>query len=307
MVEAENRTNGPETAVIVDRGYRHYEGRRTGRRGAVRAIVKEGFRRVFGLRRKAKHKVFPWILVGIALAAVVMLVTITWVGEAAGAPDAASDQIPGGAGFFDFISLVALLFAAYAGPQLLIPDRTRGVLNVYFSRPLTVRDYLLAKGGAYAAVILSFWLAPQVLLHLGYAALSPDGFLAYLGGTTDILWKVPLTALAYFTLHAAVVFLVSAFVNRVGGAAAAFLGGLLGLNLVALFFAEATEAPGARWATLLALEQHPRYIRDWIFGVESSDLIPAGAGFGPGVSLAVVIGLAAAAAVLVGWRYRRLT
>ena len=294
-----------DQAVIVDRGYRHYEGERTGRRGAVRAVVKEGFRRVLGLRRKARHKVLPWILIGLALAAVVMLVTIAWVTSETG-NEQVEGLIPRYAGFFDFISMVALLFAAYAGPQLLVPDRTRKVLDVYFSRPLTAGDYLLAKGASYAAVILSFWLVPQLILHLGYAALSPRGFFSYLGQTADILWKTPLAALAYFTLYTSLVFLASAFINRVGGAAAAFLGGLLGLNLVAVFFENATEAPGARWATLLALEQHPRYIRDWIFGLESEVITPARAGFGPEASLMVVIGLAVLCAALAGWRYRRL-
>jgi len=158
-------------------------------------------------------------------------------------------------------------------------------------------------------VILSFWLVPQLLLHLGLAALSREGFLSYLSRTTDILWKVPLAALAYFVLHASLSFLAASFINRVGGAAAAFLAGSLGLNLVALIFQEAVEdAAGTRWASLLATEQHPRYIRDWIFGVhESAEWIPAQAGFGPGVSLAVVVGLAAVCVVLVGWRYRRLT
>ena len=293
-----------DQAVIVDRGYRHYEGERTGRRGAVRAVVKEGFRRVLGLRRKAKYKVLPWILIGLALAAAAVLVAVAWVASDVGGE--VDGAIPSYAGFFDFISIVALLFAAYAGPQLLVPDRTRKVLDVYFSRPLTAWDYLLAKGAAYAAVILSFWLVPQLILHLGYAALSPLGFLSYLGQTADVLWKTPLAALAYFTLYTSLVFLASAFINRVGGAAAAFLGGLLGLNLVAAFFENATEAPGARWGTLLALEQHPRYIRDWIFGRESDVIIPASAGFGPEASLAAVIGLAVLCTALAGWRYRRL-
>ena len=46
-----------QQAVIVDRGYRHYEGVRTGRRGAMLAILREGYRRALGLRRKAKRKV----------------------------------------------------------------------------------------------------------------------------------------------------------------------------------------------------------------------------------------------------------
>ena len=131
----------------------------------------------------------------------------------------------------------------------------------------------------------------------------------YLGETTDILWKVPLAALVYFVLHASLSFVAASFVNRVGGAASAFLAASLGLNLVALFFQEAVEdAPGTRWAALLATEQHPRYVRDWIFGVhDNAQWIPAEAGFGPEVSLAVVIGLAVVSVILVGWRYRRLT
>ena len=296
-------------AVIVDRGYRHYEGIRTGRGGAVRAIVREGFRRVIGLRRKAKRKLLPWTLIAIALASVVVLVAIAWVTTQIPSPEGTDDIVPRYRGYFDFISVVALLFAAYAGAQLLIPDRTDGVLNVYFSRPLALRHYLFGKALAYASVILSFWLAPQVLLHLGLAALSSEGFLSYLGRTTDILWKVPLAALVYFVLHASLSFLAASFINRVGGAAAAFLAGSLGLNLVALFFQEEVEETTiTRWAALLATEQHPRYIRDWIFGVhDSAEWIPAQAGFGPEVSLLVVVGLAVISVFLVSWRYRRLT
>ena len=305
---ADSPDTNRDQAIIVDRGYRHYDGTRTGRRGAVRAIVREGFRRVMGFRRKAKRKLLPWTLITVAMASVVILVAITWATSQTPAEEL-TDLVPRYRGYFDFISVVALLFAAYAGAQLLIPDRTDGVLNVYFSRPLAVRDYLIGKALAYATVILSFWLAPQLLLHLGLAALSREGFLSYLGRTTDILWQVPLAALAYFVLHASLSFLTASFINRVGAAAAAFLIGSLGLNLVALFFQEATDdTPGSRWAALLATEQHPRYVRDWIFGVhESAEWIPAQAGFGPGISLAVIVGLAVVSAALVGWRYRRLT
>ncbi len=298
-----------EEAIIVDRGYRHFEGTRTGRRGAIRAIMRDGFRRVTGLRRKARRKLLPWTLIALALASVVILITIAWFESQLPTPDTAAELVPRYRGYFDFISVVALLFAAYAGAQLLVPDRSYGVLNVYFSRPLSLRDYLVAKLLAYAAVILSFWLVPQALLHLGLATLSQDGFLSYLGETTDILWRVPLAALVYFVLHASLIFVAASFINRVGGAASAFLAGSLGLNLVAVFFQEAIEeTTGTRWTALLATEQHPRYVRDWIFGVhEGAEWIPAQAGFGPEVSLGVVIGLAVVSVILVGWRYRRLT
>jgi ABC-2 type transport system permease protein len=214
--------------------------------------------------------------------------------------------IPEYAGYFDFISVVALLFAAYVGPELLIPDRVQGVLNVYFSRPLSIYNYLAAKLGAYAAIILSFWLVPQLVYHLALAGLSSQGFLSYLVDTTDVLWKIPLAASVYFLTHASLATLISTFLNRVGAAAGVFLAGLLGLNIVAVFFLDATDAPGGRFATLLAIEQHPRYVRDWIFGVDSLEHIPEAAGFGPGVSLAVIFALAIVSGVVLVWRYRRL-
>ena len=304
---AETPVSSQDSAIILDRGYRSYDGPRTGRRGAMAAVVKEGYRRVLGLRRKAKRKIFPWTLIALALGSAAVLVAIEWVSSTLPISLDTSDLFPRYAGYFDFISNVALLFAAFTGPQLLVPDRTQGVLNVYFSRPLGVRDYLVAKGATFAAVILSFWLVPQLLLHLGYAALSPAGFLTYLGETTDILWKVPAAALVYFAMHGSLAFLVASFVKRVGAAAAGFVAVLLGLNLVALLFQEAGLAPGAKWTSLLALEQHPRFVRDWIFDLEASITIPAQAGYGPEASLMVVIGCTVISVFLVSWRYRRLT
>lgn len=298
---------GGDPAVIVDRGYRHYDGQRTGRRGAMLAIVREGYRRVLGLRRKARRKILPWFLIVLALASVLILVAIAWASSNIPTPGEAGELLPRYGGYFDFISVVALLFAAYVGPELLIPDRSQGVLNVYFSRPLSVTDYLIAKLAAYAAIILSFYLVPQFIFHLSLAGLSPEGFLSYLTSTGDILWKVPAAAVVYFVTHASLAALIASFLNRVGAAAGVFLAGLLGLNIVAIFFLEATEAPGTRWATLLAIEQHPRYVRDWIFGIDSLDHIPEQAGFGPGVSLAAVAILAVVAVGTLVWRYRRLT
>ncbi len=153
---------------------------------------------------------------------------------------------------------------------------------------------------------MSFYLVPQLILHLSFAGLSPDGFLTYLVETRDVLWKVPAAALVFFLTHGSMAVLAASFLNRVGAAAGVFGAGLLGLNVVSLFFLEATNAPGSRFATLLAVEQHPRYVRDWIFDLDTIDHIPEQAGFGPGVSLAAIAVLAVIAVVTVVWRYRRL-
>ena len=53
--------------VIFDRGYRTYDGPRRGPAGARRAVYKEGLKRIFGQGRKARAKIFPGSMMGIAL------------------------------------------------------------------------------------------------------------------------------------------------------------------------------------------------------------------------------------------------
>ena len=55
------------TGAVFDLGYKPYEGQRLGRSGAIRTIIKDGVRRVLGLRRKARKKIYPWSMVGLAI------------------------------------------------------------------------------------------------------------------------------------------------------------------------------------------------------------------------------------------------
>ena len=80
---------------------------------------------------------------------------------------------------------ISLLFIALAGPLLLIPDRTKGVLSVYFSRPLTVDGYLTSKVGAFVTVVAAIYILPQVVLHLGLALIAEEGFLSPTWATTS--------------------------------------------------------------------------------------------------------------------------
>ncbi len=290
-------------AVILDRGYRDYDGPRLGRRGAVGAVVREGIRRILGLRRKARRKVFPWSLVVVAGLSATILLGVHFV---ASRSPLEVDDLPRYGEYFDLISVVALLFVATAGPELLVPDRTQGVLSVYFSRPLSVSDYLLAKLAALGSLVLGFYLVPQTALHLGLAGLSRDGFLDYLGANLDVLWKVPAAAFVYFAVHAAVAFVIAAFAGRVGIAAGAYLGVMLVVSPLATALSTQVEFPGSRLVSLLAIESHPRVVRDWIFDITTAGYAPIEVGFRPWVSLAAATVLVAVAAVAVAWRYRRL-
>ena len=288
--------------VIYDRGYRHYDGPRLGPSGARRAVFKDGIKRALGLGRKARYKIFPWALISIAVIAATIFIGLHWaIGDLA---ESIGEGIPTYGGLFDFYSAISLLFIAFAGPLLLIPDRTKGVLSVYFSRPLTVDGYLGAKVASFAVVVGAFYLIPQLLLHLGLALIADDGFLPYLGDNLDILWKVPVTTLGFVALHGAIVFSLSAVINRTGLAASAFLGILIAAGGVAEAVATATFS-GARWAALLALDQHPRILRDYLFE-DTVDYPAELAGFDPWVSAVIVVALVVIATVIVRTRYRRL-
>jgi ABC-2 type transport system permease protein len=293
-------------AVIVDRGYRHYEGSRSGSRGAMGAIVREGYRRVLGLRRKARRKVLPWFLITLALASVAILIGIHWVASNTPIEEQAQEVLPRYGEYFDFISVVALLFMSLAAAELFVPDRVQGVLNVYFSRPLDVDHYLLAKVAALASLILSFYLVPQLAFHIGLASVDAAGFIDYLTNNLDVLWKIPATALVYFAVHASVAVVIAAFLPRVGAAAGLFLGTMFILNGMAAFFIEGTNLAFGRYFGLIALEQHPRYVRDWIFDIDTIEHLPERAGFEPWASLVVTGVLVVLAVVVTRWQYRRI-
>lgn len=288
--------------IIFDRGYRTYDGPRSGPSGARSAVFWEGLRRVLGLGRKARYKIFPWSLITIAVIAAAVFVGVHWaIGDIA---ESVGEGVPSYGGLFDFYSAISLLFIAFAAPQLLVPDRTKGVLSVYFSRPLTVDGYLGSKVGAFAALIGAFYIVPQLVLHIGLSLISDDGFIPYLTDNLDILWKVPVTTLAFVALHGAIVFPMAAVINRTGIAAAAFLGVLTAGSGIAARVAEASF-PGARWVSLLALDQHPRISRDFLF--ENTVDYPAEiAGFEVWMSVVVIAILALVAAIFVRQRYRRL-
>jgi ABC-2 type transport system permease protein len=288
--------------IIYDRGYRAYDGPRTGPRGARRAVFKDGIRRVLGLGRKARQKIFPWSLIAIALIAAAVFIGIHWaIGNI---EESLREGIPTYGGLFDFYSAISLLFIALAGPQLLIPDRESGALSVYFSRPLTVDGYLGAKVAAFAAVVGAIYIVPQIVLHIGLALIADEGFLPYMGDNLDVLWKVPVTTAAFIGLHGALVFILSSVIGRTGIAAAAFLGLIVAGSGIAAAVAAAGFA-GSEWFALLSIDQHPRIVRDYFFG-DTVEYPAEAAGFEVWVSVLVIAMLVVAATAFVRHRYRKL-
>lgn len=290
-----------DRGAVFDLGYQPHDGPRLGRGAAIRATVKDGVRRVLGLRRNFRKKVFPWTLFAIALLPAVVFVGLVFFTSQLAGADIIDTPFANHATYFDLASVSVLLFSALAGPELLIPDRTEGVLGVYASRPLTGGDYLAARAGALGIVLLGFMLIPQLLLYFGFAALEPGGFVSNLGSSAAEIPKFLGVAVGYLAGYGAPALLVAAIVKRTTVASGIYVAAMFILEAVANGLVES----GTSAAGVLALVEHPAAIRDAVYD-RRSDLVMYQAGFDVWVSVAVVAALVVLAALVSVRRYRRL-
>jgi ABC-2 type transport system permease protein len=241
------------------------------------------------------------------LISVAVLSALHYAANRVGVTDLVAEELPYHREYFEFISRVALLFVAFATPELLVPDREQGVLAVYLSRPLRTLDYLAAKAAALGILFLAFLLVPQTIFHLLLGVFSPDGFTTYMVDNLDVLWQVPAASVVYFFGYASVALIFATLIPRVGFAAGIFLAVMIMLNPLTEFLAEFADFAGSEFGALLALEAHPHLVRDWIFGAPTGGYQVVQAGFEPGVALATIVGMAALALAVAWSRYRRFS
>jgi ABC-2 type transport system permease protein len=227
--------------VIHDIGYQRYTGPRLGRAQVVAALYVHSLRTAYGLGRTVKAKIFPGIVLGLAVAVAVVGVALrTQTGEVA------ITYLQ----YVDALGIPVLLFLALAAPELVCRDLRSGVLALYFSRPLRRADYALAKLGAMISAVWLLLAGPLLLMFLGGVFAQKGGaggawreFTSFLGGlgyaamTAVVLSAValPLASLSSRRAVAAVIVVV-AFVSTtpvigvldaVGGTTAKQLGPLL--------------------------------------------------------------------------------
>ncbi len=294
-----------ERGVVFDLGYVPYDGERRGRRGAIATMYRDGLYRVFGIRRRARKKIFPWMLVVFAVLPAIVFVGFAFL-LSTFSPEAESPFGSQG-DYFSITGGVVMLFVALAAPELLIPDRREGVLSIYASRPLRPDDYIGTRAASLLTVVAAFMLIPQVLMYIGFAALSADGFFKALATNADEIPKILLATVVYALAYAPLALLVSTIASRKAAATGIYLGVMIGGAILAAALVEATTLPGSRYASILAFDGHPDFVRDWIFGTTgSSQTTMAKAGLDPWLALAVIVVVAATSSVFVVWRYRRL-
>lgn len=287
--------------AVYDRGYRPYDGPRGGRSAARLALYKASIRRALGLRRSWRQKVAPFVLLAIATIPAVVNV---------GANYLARDTLAEGISFITYreyvgVSNFLLVFVALTAPDLMCPDRRQRVLPLYFARPLTGLDYVLAKVGAMSTILFFFGFLPQVVLFLGQMLVSEDGSLTYAGDHADVLWKVPLSVAAVSLFFSTIGLALSAFAKRRIAAAAMIVGLFLVTSIMSgiLTWDEATGgSKTATPASLVNLWALPLVLRDLIFlGHVDREFALSGTPNGGvyAVALYLVCILAAAAALLI--------
>jgi ABC-2 type transport system permease protein len=220
-------TDAAGDARIFDRGYRRYDGPRTGLAGAVRTLVVHSAQRALGLGRPARHKGLP-----LAVAVMAYVPATVFVGLAAFLPgNLGAEALPSYAEYYGFITAAIMLFAAFVAPELLCTDRRTGMLGLYLASPLDRRTYLLAKALAVLGILAIVTLGPPLLMLIALTleGSGPDG----VGSFLVLAVRIVAAGLAVSLLHSAVSLAVAATTDRKAAATATIVGVLIGSTVVA--------------------------------------------------------------------------
>ena len=292
------------SGAVYDRGYRPYDGARGGRRAATAALYRTSLRRAIGLRRPWRQKVAPASLLAIAVVPAVINVGIGYLTR---------DTPAEGFEFITFreyvgVSSALLLFVALVAPDLVCPDRRQRVLSLIFARPLTGRDYALAKIGAIFTCVFAFSFLPQVVLFLGQMLVS-DGALDYVSDNAAIMWKVPVAAALLALFYAVLGVALASLSSRRIVAGASMLGVTLVSSTVAAILVQADtgggpDAPGHP-AALLNILALPLQVRDLVFlGRLHEDSSLSGVSGGGALATVCYAAVVLACIAIVLFRYR---
>jgi ABC-2 type transport system permease protein len=290
----------PETVgTIYDLGYRHYDGPRLGRRGAIGAIVGAGMRAVFGLGRSGRSKILPWGALVLAIMPAVVAVAIrVLVGDIV--------DLYSYSNYLWSIGALLPIFLAAQAPELVVNDMRHRVLPLYFSRPIGRFDYVFAKLVALSLALLGLTLLPVLVLFVG-RVLAAEDLLAALGDEIGALPAIVGSGLLHAVVLASLGLAICSLAARRAYAAGAVLAVFLIGGVVSGTF-QGQETLGLEWVSPFT---NPLAIldgaREWLFGGTVAESPVAAAGvplFTYGVAAAVLLAVSLA---ILAVRYRRVT
>lgn len=278
---------------IYDRGYKHYDGPRLGRRHAFWSLVRYSMKRALGIKKSWTSKVVP-ILLYVAVALVVLIP----LGIEAFIPSA---DILEYWDFFGFIFLIEGIFVATIAPEMLCGDRRENVLALYFSRAITRLDYLLAKLVAAAILTLTMSMVPPAIFWLGRQFLA-DKPVSAIRDNADDLGRIVICGVMIAAYLGALGLMISSFTGRKSIAVAIIIVGFVISTSLAYALAAAIDGDVTRWFVLLSPVDMIETLSYRLFERPTFD-----DEFGQALSLwQIVAGLVGTIAVCLGvmyWRY----
>ncbi len=257
-----------EASPIRERGYRGYLGARTDGR-AISVIARHLARltlRRRGIRFLLIITLIPLSGWSLVLFAQDKLQQMAGMSSSAGAEYLLKLYVqPHGTVLF------ALLMAALAGAGMIADDRRAGAMQFYFSRALTLEQYLGGKLVTAAILISLVSLVPAIVVGALQLALDKGsaiaGAVALLEGIVFGLFQS--LVLSLFAVTA------SALTKSRGTAQALFAAAIFVPALLGGIVAQSTRTP---WPSLLSISHHLQVIAHFIFRVtpqESERLLPA--------------------------------
>ena len=288
------------SARIHDRGYRRYDGERTGVAGAMWTTFRHTVARILGLRRTARAKVLPFIVIGISY-----FPAIVFVGIGVFLPKRlARTSFPGYANYYGFIVSAILLFAAFVAPEALCPDRRSRLLGVYLTSPLDRHTYLLSKLAAVVACISGVTLLPVLIMAL---AKSLQGTGPSPGDLVVLIGRIVLSGAMLALFYSILSLATSSLTDRKGFASAGNVLAAIVTGAVATAVRRSLSdgadlfSGKGDWTVVIDLANLPLEIVRRIYGERGN--------FSGASSLALVAGLltwTVLGLALMVWRYQKL-
>jgi ABC-2 type transport system permease protein len=279
---------------VFDRGYKHYDGPRRGRRGAVTSLIGYSMKRAMGIRKSWTAKVLPFLLY-----VAITIPLIIQIGISAIVPEAGFASY---SGYLSAIFLTVGIFVGTAAPEIVCVDRHERTLPLYFARAITRGDYVLAKVVAMFLLTMTMTVVPSILLWFG-RQLVADNVAGAMRENIGDLGRVVFSGLMIALVLSAIGLAVSSLTNRKGVA----------ITLIIFLFVAVTAVSSIA-LELLVDQEWSRYLLAFhlpllfeglnthLFG-DVEDYVIADAAFSLGTYIAYMLGLTIACIALFRWRY----
>jgi ABC-2 type transport system permease protein len=279
---------------IFDRGYKHYDGPRRGRKGAITSLIGYSMKRAMGIRKSWTAKILPFLLyVAITIPLIIM------IGLSAIVPDL---EFASYSGYLSGIFFTVGIFVGTAAPEMICVDRHERTLPLYFSRAINRVDYVVAKVIAMSLLTMTMTVVPSILLWLG-RQLTADGVGQAMRNNIGDLGRVVFVGVMIALVLSTLGLAISSFTNRKGVAITIIIISFLVFTAVANAGMELlSDMEWSRYLIALHLPLLFVGLSSHLFE-DVNDRVVEQVGFSFAAYMAYLVGLIIVSLIVLRWRY----